>query len=118
MQWFASPTGKRGRTPTLSDAAIQFCLSIKCLFDLALRQALGFVQSLLRLGRLGRLAVAWPDAVCAAESQAGAKRSGTNPASMLCTGAALLCQTSRRQRCTMSGCRPWLSATPDTDDPD
>lgn len=42
MQWFASPKGKRGRRPTSSDAAIQFCLSIKCLFILAQRQALGF----------------------------------------------------------------------------
>lgn len=52
MQWFAPPTGKRGRHPTFSDAAIQFCLSIKCLLGLALRQALGFVQSLLRLAGL------------------------------------------------------------------
>jgi len=52
MQWFAPPTGKRGRRPTFSDAAIQFCLSIKCLFGLALRQALGFVHSLLRLAGL------------------------------------------------------------------
>ena len=52
MQWFAAPTGQRGRQPTFSDAAIQFCLSIKCLLGLALRQALGFVQSLLRLAGL------------------------------------------------------------------
>lgn len=35
-----------------SDAAIQFCLSIKCLFGLALRQSLGLVQSLLRMAGL------------------------------------------------------------------
>jgi len=35
MQWFAPPTGKRGRHPTFSDAAIQFCLSIKSLLGLA-----------------------------------------------------------------------------------
>ena len=52
MQWLAPPTGKRGRRPTFSDAAIQFCLTIKCLFGLALRQALGFVHSLLRLAGL------------------------------------------------------------------
>ena len=52
MQWLAPPTGKRGRRPTFSDASIQFCLSIKCLFGLALRQALGFVHSLLRLAGL------------------------------------------------------------------
>lgn len=55
MAWFAAPTGKRGRSPTFSDAAIQFCLSIKSLFGLALRQTLGFVQSLLRLADLS-----WP----------------------------------------------------------
>lgn len=29
MQWLAEPNGKRGRNQTSSDAAIQFCLSIK-----------------------------------------------------------------------------------------
>ena len=52
MQWHAPATGKRGRQPTFSDAAIQFCLSIKCLFGLALRQSLGMVESLLRLAGL------------------------------------------------------------------
>lgn len=52
MQWYAPATGKRGRQPTFSDAAIQFCLSIKCLFGLALRQSLGLVESLLRLASL------------------------------------------------------------------
>ena len=55
MQWFATPSGKRGRQPVFSDAAIQFCLSIKCLFGLALRQSLGLVESLLRLAGLD-----WP----------------------------------------------------------
>ena len=49
MQCFPLPTGKRSCGPTFSDAAIQLCLSIKCLFGLALRQVLGLVQSLLRL---------------------------------------------------------------------
>lgn len=52
MQWYALPTGKQGRQPTFSDAAIQFCLSIKCLFNLPLRQSLGLVESLLRLANL------------------------------------------------------------------
>lgn len=30
MQWFAAPNGKRDRQRLFSDAAIQFCLSIKC----------------------------------------------------------------------------------------
>ena len=38
MGWLA-PAGRRpGRPQTFSDAAIQFCLSIKVLFGLALRQ--------------------------------------------------------------------------------
>lgn len=45
----APPSGKRGRNRTFSDAAIQFCLIIKCLFGLPLRQTLGLVQSLLKL---------------------------------------------------------------------
>ncbi|PRP72025.1 hypothetical protein BUE93_03810 [Chromobacterium amazonense] len=36
MRWHGSALGKRGRTLTFSDAAIQFCLTIKCLFNLAL----------------------------------------------------------------------------------
>jgi IS5 family transposase len=55
MQWLAQPNGKRGRNQRYSDAAIQFCLSIKCLFGQALRQTLGLVQSLLRLAQLD-----WP----------------------------------------------------------
>ena len=52
MQWYAPASGKRGRQQTFTDAAIQFCLSIKCLFGLALRQSLGLIQSLLRLAGL------------------------------------------------------------------
>lgn len=52
MQWYAPGSGKRGRQPIFSDAAIEFCLSIKCLFGLALRQSLGLVQSLLHLAKL------------------------------------------------------------------
>lgn len=49
MSWFAAASGKRGRSPTFSDAAIQFCLTIKNLFGQALRQATGLVQ------------MGWPD---------------------------------------------------------
>jgi len=49
MIWEAAPTGKRGRQPEYSDAAIQTCLTMKVLFGMALRQATGFVESLLRL---------------------------------------------------------------------
>jgi len=49
MNWDAIPSGKRGRTRTFSDAAIQTCLTMKVLFGMALRQTTGFVESLLRL---------------------------------------------------------------------
>ena len=55
MAWFAAPSGKRGRSHTFSDAAIQFCLSLKCLFGLPLRQSIGMVESLLQLAKLD-----WP----------------------------------------------------------
>jgi Transposase DDE domain len=41
-----------GRRPKYSEAAIQFCLTIKRLFNLALRQAMGMAQSLLKLAGL------------------------------------------------------------------
>ena len=49
MDWGAAPSGKRGRQQVYSDAAIQACLTIKVLFGLPLRQATGFVESLLKL---------------------------------------------------------------------
>lgn len=52
MQWLDQPSGKRGRSAAFSDAAIQFCLSIKCLFSQPLRQTLSMVQSLLHLASL------------------------------------------------------------------
>ena len=55
MQWLAEPNGKRGRNQTFSDAAIQFCLSVKVLFGQPLRQSLGVEQSLLKLAKLD-----WP----------------------------------------------------------
>ena len=56
MQWLAAPSGKPGHSKTFSDAAIQCCLTVKCLFHLPLRQALGLVQSLLRLAGMPWLA--------------------------------------------------------------
>jgi len=52
MTWEAAPTGKRGRQPDYSDAAIQTCLTMKVLFGMALRQTTGFVESLLGLTEL------------------------------------------------------------------
>lgn len=53
MTWEAAPTGKHGRQPDYSDAAIQNCLTMKVRFGMSLRQATGFVESLLRLIGLG-----------------------------------------------------------------
>lgn len=39
MRCHGSASGKRGRSPAYGEAAIQFCLTIKNLFNLALRQA-------------------------------------------------------------------------------
>jgi Transposase DDE domain len=52
MCWHGSASGKRGRSRKYSEAAIQFCLTIKVLFNLALRQAMGMAQSLLKLAGL------------------------------------------------------------------
>src|SRR5690349_3670035 len=52
MNWHGQASGKRGRSPSFSDEAIEFCLSIKCLFSLPLRQAMGMTQSLLGLAGL------------------------------------------------------------------
>ena len=54
-QWLAAPTGKRGRQPVFTDAAIQACLTLKALFGLPLRQTTGMVASLLDLAGLD-----WP----------------------------------------------------------
>jgi len=64
MTWKAKPTGKLGRQPTCSDAAIQTCLTMKVLFGMvdigaplvrakmSTRQTAGFVESLLQLSGL------------------------------------------------------------------
>lgn len=52
MCWHGSASDKRDRSPKYSEAAIQFCLTVKSLFNLALRQAMGMAQSLLELAGL------------------------------------------------------------------
>jgi hypothetical protein len=52
MTWLAPPDGSPGRPAVFSDAAIQFCLTIKVLFKLPLRQTTGMVASLLKLADL------------------------------------------------------------------
>lgn len=37
LQWLASPSGRNGRPAVFSDAAIQFCLTLNCIFGLGLR---------------------------------------------------------------------------------
>ena len=49
--WFAGKSGKRGGSDTFSGAAIQFCLMVKGLFGLPLRQTTGMVVSLLKLAK-------------------------------------------------------------------
>lgn len=61
VNWGAAPTGKRGRQPTYSDAAVQTCLTMKVLFGMALRQTTGFVESGLR-GWTGTCQISAPSA--------------------------------------------------------
>ncbi len=55
MAWLAPKCGKPGRPPVFSDAAIQFCLMVKVLFGLPLRQTTGMVSSILKMAGLD-----WP----------------------------------------------------------
>lgn len=55
ITWLAPHDGRAGRPPVFSDAAIQFCLSIKVLFRLPLRQTAGMVAALLQQAGLD-----WP----------------------------------------------------------
>ena len=52
MTWLAPHEGRPGRPPVFSNAAIQFCLSIKVLFKLPLRQTTGMVASLRKMAGL------------------------------------------------------------------
>ena len=52
MNWHGQASGKRAHKQTFSDEAIQFCRSIKWLFNLRLRPAMGMTQNLLHLAGL------------------------------------------------------------------
>ena len=52
MTRLAQPDGSSGRPAVFSDAAIQFCLTIKVLFKLPLWQTTGMVASLLKMANL------------------------------------------------------------------
>ena len=54
MIWLAPHDGRPGRSALFSDAAIQFCLTVKVLFKLPLRQTTGMVASLLKMADLDR----------------------------------------------------------------
>ena len=55
MVWRAPKAGRNGRPPVFSDGAIQFCLMVKVLFGLPLRQTTGMVASILSMAGLD-----WP----------------------------------------------------------
>ena len=50
LQWQAPASGRPGRPAVFSDTAIQFCLTLKCMFGLGLRQVTGLAESLIKLG--------------------------------------------------------------------
>ena len=54
MTWLAPHDGHPGRPAAFSEAAMQFCLTIKVLSKLPLRQATGMVANLLKLANLDR----------------------------------------------------------------
>lgn len=53
--WIAAKAGCPGRPPVFSDTALQFCLMVKVLFGLPLRQTTGMVASILEMAGLD-----WP----------------------------------------------------------
>ncbi len=73
MAWFAVPNGKAGHPERFSSAAIQFCLSIKVLFVLPLRQVLWNACQQLCLSAVLRLPrdACFEDGVCDCEQPAG-----------------------------------------------
>ncbi len=49
MTWLVPHDGRPGCPVVFSDTTIQFCLTIKVLFKLPLRQTTGMVDSLLKM---------------------------------------------------------------------
>ena len=64
MEWLAPKTGSNGRPSVFSDAAVQFCLMVKVLFGLPLRQTTGMVASILSMAGLD-----WPVPDCSTLSR-------------------------------------------------
>jgi hypothetical protein len=50
--WYGPRSGKRGRSQTFSQVAIEFCLTIAWILDAPLRRAIETVRSLLRVAAL------------------------------------------------------------------
>ena len=95
MAWRAPPDGRPGPPAVFSDAAIQFCLSLKVLFKLPLRQTSGMVASLLKL-----VGVDWPvpnfSTLCRRQKTLAAQipyRHADGPLNLLVPSRALLCNT-------------------------
>lgn len=49
LTWYAPLSGKKGRSATYKDQAIECCLTIKALFQLPLSQTIGLLESLFSL---------------------------------------------------------------------
>jgi hypothetical protein len=65
MTWLALRDRSPGRPAVFSDAAIQFCLTIKVLFKLPLRQTTGMMASLLKMAGLDWAVLYRPIGICA-----------------------------------------------------
>lgn len=52
MDWYGNPSGRRGRSQTFSNAAIDFCLTVARIAGLSLRRAIEQTKSLLKLASL------------------------------------------------------------------
>jgi len=52
LNWYAPLSGKRGRSATYTDQAIECCLTIKALFQLPLCQSIGLLEILFFLAEL------------------------------------------------------------------
>ncbi len=123
MTWLAPHAGRTGRPSVFSDAAIQFCLSIKVLFKLPLRQTVGMATSLLQLAGLN-----WPvpdySTLCRRQKTLAVQipyRRRDGPLNLLVPSRALLRNTLpgngqyRHQvprRWRMAGPQAWRSGSP------
>jgi hypothetical protein len=52
LAWQVAPSGRSGPPAVISDAAIQFCLSLNCMFGLCLKQTTDLAESLLKLAQM------------------------------------------------------------------